>query len=101
MDPGIIGGLLLPVLGALPDGLMIVISGAFGTSAEAQTQIVCCIQAALNTARHTIIDNAFLMSWWPTVVVMVVGGRYGNAGWKYRDAGMCQLAPSTYRIQPF
>ena len=35
----VIGALLLPVLGALPDSAMIVVSGAFGTVAEAQVQV--------------------------------------------------------------
>lgn len=40
LDPGIIGGLLLPILGAFPDSMMIIVSGAFGTAQEAQKQIV-------------------------------------------------------------
>eukprot|EP01094_Clydonella_sp_ATCC50884_P024121 TRINITY_DN5966_c0_g1_i2.p1 TRINITY_DN5966_c0_g1~~TRINITY_DN5966_c0_g1_i2.p1 ORF type:complete len:424 (-),score=91.33 TRINITY_DN5966_c0_g1_i2:829-1950(-) len=39
LDPGLIGGLVLPVLGALPDGMMILISGALGSVEEAQEQI--------------------------------------------------------------
>lgn len=39
LDPGLIGGLLLPVLGALPDSLIIVVSGMGGTLAEAQEQV--------------------------------------------------------------
>lgn len=38
LDPGFIGGFLLPVLGALPDTLVIVMS-CLGTLAEAQAQI--------------------------------------------------------------
>jgi hypothetical protein len=40
MDPGLIGGLLLPVLGALPDSAMIIMSGMGGTVAEAQDQVL-------------------------------------------------------------
>jgi hypothetical protein len=40
MDPGLIGGLLLPVLGALPDSAIIVVSGMGGTVAEAQEQVL-------------------------------------------------------------
>ena len=40
LDPGLIGGLLLPILGAFPDAMMIIVSGAFGTTEEAQKQIV-------------------------------------------------------------
>ena len=39
MDPGLIGGLLLPILGALPDAAMIVVSGTGGTAAEAQEDV--------------------------------------------------------------
>lgn len=39
LDPGIIGGLLLPVLGALPDSAIVLVSGAVGSSAEAQDQL--------------------------------------------------------------
>lgn len=35
----VIGALLLPVLGALPDSMMIIVSGAFGSVAEAQMQL--------------------------------------------------------------
>ena len=30
LDPGIVGGFVLPVLGAVPDATIIVVSGAFG-----------------------------------------------------------------------
>ena len=39
MDPGVIGGLVLPILGALPDAAMIVVSGIGGTKAEAQEEV--------------------------------------------------------------
>lgn len=39
LDPGIIGGLLLPVLGAVPDSAIVVVSGAMGSTAEAQDQL--------------------------------------------------------------
>jgi len=39
MDPGLIGGLLLPILGALPDAAMIVVSGTGGSAAEAQDEV--------------------------------------------------------------
>lgn len=39
LDPGIIGGLLLPVLGALPDTLIVVFSGAGGNAEEAAERI--------------------------------------------------------------
>jgi len=35
----VIGALLLPVLGAVPDAAIIIVSGALGTRAEAQTQL--------------------------------------------------------------
>ena len=39
MDPGLIGGLVLPILGALPDAAMIVVSGMGGTVQAAQEQV--------------------------------------------------------------
>mmetsp|Transcript_10171 Transcript_10171/g.30570 ORF Transcript_10171/g.30570 Transcript_10171/m.30570 type:complete len:554 (-) Transcript_10171:2400-4061(-) len=39
LDPGLIGGLLLPILGALPDALIILVSGLGGTAKEAQEQV--------------------------------------------------------------
>ncbi|EIE26168.1 hypothetical protein COCSUDRAFT_61158 [Coccomyxa subellipsoidea C-169] len=39
LNPGIIGGLLLPILGALPDALIIVVSGLGGTREEAAEQV--------------------------------------------------------------
>eukprot|EP00270_Netrium_digitus_P012395 TRINITY_DN401_c0_g1_i6.p1 TRINITY_DN401_c0_g1~~TRINITY_DN401_c0_g1_i6.p1 ORF type:complete len:648 (+),score=189.53 TRINITY_DN401_c0_g1_i6:189-2132(+) len=40
LDPGIIGGLLLPVLGAFPDTLLIAVACAGGTPEEAQEQVL-------------------------------------------------------------
>ncbi|CAI5537504.1 unnamed protein product [Closterium sp. Naga37s-1] len=40
LDPGLIGGLLLPVLGALPDTLLILVSGLGGSKEEAQDQVL-------------------------------------------------------------
>ena len=39
MDPGLIGGLVLPVLGALPDSAMIVVSGLAGSIEQAKVQV--------------------------------------------------------------
>jgi len=39
LNPGIIGGLVLPVLGALPDSLIILFSGLGGSREEAQEQV--------------------------------------------------------------
>jgi hypothetical protein len=39
MDPGVIGGLVLPILGAMPDAAMIVVSGTGGSVAEAQEEV--------------------------------------------------------------
>jgi len=36
LDPGIIGGLVLPILGAFPDAAIILMSGLGGTVEEAQ-----------------------------------------------------------------
>ncbi|PSR96389.1 Vacuolar cation/proton exchanger like [Actinidia chinensis var. chinensis] len=37
--PGIVGGLFLPILGALPDAMLILVSGLSGTSETAQSQV--------------------------------------------------------------
>eukprot|EP00238_Polyblepharides_amylifera_P008287 CAMPEP_0196588338 /NCGR_PEP_ID=MMETSP1081-20130531/60283_1 /TAXON_ID=36882 /ORGANISM="Pyramimonas amylifera, Strain CCMP720" /LENGTH=539 /DNA_ID=CAMNT_0041910809 /DNA_START=20 /DNA_END=1639 /DNA_ORIENTATION=+ len=39
LDPGIIGGLVLPILGAVPDAAIILMSGLGGTVEEAQEQV--------------------------------------------------------------
>ncbi|XP_042502305.1 sodium/calcium exchanger NCL-like isoform X2 [Macadamia integrifolia] len=40
MGPGIIGGLFLPILGALPDAMLILVSGLSGTTETAQSQVL-------------------------------------------------------------
>ncbi|MCO5572604.1 hypothetical protein L7F22_026361 [Adiantum nelumboides] len=40
LDAGIIGGLLLPILGALPDSILIMVSGLGGSTSEAQEQVL-------------------------------------------------------------
>ncbi|KAK6946663.1 EF-hand domain [Dillenia turbinata] len=39
LGPGIVGGLFLPILGALPDALLILVSGLSGSTDEAQSQV--------------------------------------------------------------
>ncbi|XP_047334606.1 sodium/calcium exchanger NCL-like [Impatiens glandulifera] len=39
LGPGIIGGLFLPMLGALPDAMLILVSGISGTKETAQSQV--------------------------------------------------------------
>ncbi|KAL9248579.1 Sodium/calcium exchanger NCL-like protein [Drosera capensis] len=39
MGPGIVGGLFLPVLGALPDAMLILVSGLSGSTDTAQSQV--------------------------------------------------------------
>lgn len=39
LGPGVIGGLFLPILGALPDALLILVSGLSGSTATAQEQV--------------------------------------------------------------
>jgi hypothetical protein len=53
LDPGLIGGLLLPVLGALPDSAIIVVSGMGGTVAEAQEQVL----SKLSWINHTFVGH--------------------------------------------
>ncbi|URE16782.1 calcium-binding EF hand family protein [Musa troglodytarum] len=40
LGPGIVGGLLLPILGALPDALLILVSGLSGSKEVAQNQVL-------------------------------------------------------------
>ncbi|KAF8413791.1 hypothetical protein HHK36_001784 [Tetracentron sinense] len=40
LGPGIIGGLVLPILGALPDALLILVSGLSGSTETAQSQVL-------------------------------------------------------------
>ncbi|KAF6155971.1 hypothetical protein GIB67_039302 [Kingdonia uniflora] len=40
LGPGLIGGLLLPILGALPDALLIFVSGISGSKETAQSQVL-------------------------------------------------------------
>ncbi|KAJ0101041.1 hypothetical protein Patl1_04784 [Pistacia atlantica] len=39
LGPGVIGGLFLPILGALPDAMLILVSGLSGTKETAQSQV--------------------------------------------------------------
>ncbi|XP_058211122.1 sodium/calcium exchanger NCL-like [Rhododendron vialii] len=39
LGPGIIGGLFLPILGALPDAMLILVSGLSGSTVTAQSQV--------------------------------------------------------------
>ncbi|XP_030550188.1 sodium/calcium exchanger NCL-like [Rhodamnia argentea] len=39
LGPGIVGGLFLPILGALPDAMLILVSGLSGSSETAQSQV--------------------------------------------------------------
>ncbi|KAH7658100.1 EF-hand-containing protein [Dioscorea alata] len=40
LGPGIVGGLFLPILGALPDAMLILVSGLSGSRETAQSQVV-------------------------------------------------------------
>jgi len=40
LGPGIVGGLFLPILGALPDALLILVSGLSGSKETAQSQVL-------------------------------------------------------------
>lgn len=41
LDPGIVGGLVLPVMGAVPDGAIVLFSG-LGPDAQEQLKVRCC-----------------------------------------------------------
>ncbi|PAN04963.1 hypothetical protein PAHAL_1G105100 [Panicum hallii] len=40
LGPGVVGGLFLPILGALPDAMLILVSGLSGTKEVAQSQVL-------------------------------------------------------------
>ncbi|TVU33244.1 hypothetical protein EJB05_25035, partial [Eragrostis curvula] len=40
VGPGVVGGLLLPVLGSLPDAMLVLVSGLAGTNKVAQSQVL-------------------------------------------------------------
>ncbi|KAG0600784.1 hypothetical protein M758_11G060700 [Ceratodon purpureus] len=40
MNPGLLGGLLLPILGAFPDSILILVSGVGGTPQQAQEEVM-------------------------------------------------------------
>lgn len=46
LNPGFIGGFLLPVLGALPDSAIIFVSGFSGTKEVIKEEIVCTKERA-------------------------------------------------------
>jgi len=60
----VIGALLLPVLGALPDSAIIIVSGAFGSVAEAQQQLAVGVGTL---AGSTIMLLTF--AWFASVMV--------------------------------
>ncbi|XP_060209294.1 sodium/calcium exchanger NCL-like [Lycium barbarum] len=77
LGPGLIGGLFLPVLGALPDAMLIFVSGISGGSAAAQSQVsvgmgllagstvmlitviwgICCIVGKCDIQNSTAVDS--------------------------------------------
>ena len=66
LNPGIIGGLLLPVLGALPDSLVIVVSGLGGSHDEAAEQarmhascpLISAYRHAMDACMHALVTGA-------------------------------------------
>jgi hypothetical protein len=61
MNPGIIGGLVLPILGALPDALLVLVSGLGGTPAEAQEQVTSLSSSGRQPRSNRISDIEFLL----------------------------------------
>lgn len=53
LSPGLIGGLLLPVLGALPDASVIAVSGLGASAGEAQEQVRCPL-CCCSVLRHLL-----------------------------------------------
>lgn len=72
LDPGLIGGLLLPILGALPDSLIIIVSGLGGTLAEAQEQVAVGVGTLAGS----------------TIMLLTIA--WGGSVW----AGRCDIGPS-------
>lgn len=66
LDPGVVGGVLLPVLGATPDALIILSSGLGGTQAEAAQQLSVGVGTLAGS-------NALLLS--PAWAAAVFSGR--------------------------
>lgn len=74
MDPGIIGGLVLPILGAVPDSMMVLASGVAGSQQDAQTQL----QIGMGTlAGSTIMLNTLV--WAISLVLGRCDIRHGEA----------------------
>ena len=62
--PGIVGGLLIPVLGAVPDGAIVLVSG-LGSEAEAQCQI--------NTGVGTLAGSTIMLLTIPWALSLFLG----------------------------
>lgn len=62
----VIGALLLPVLGALPDSMMIIVSGAFGPVSEAQVQ--------LGVGVGTLAGSTIMLLTVPWSLCLFIGG---------------------------
>jgi Ca2+/Na+ antiporter len=74
MDPGIIGGLVLPVLGAVPDSMMVLASGIAGSRCDAETQL----QIGMGTlAGSTIMLNTII--WGVSVILGRCDIQHGEA----------------------
>ena len=63
--PGLIGGVLLPVLGALPDATVIFFSVLNASGAEAQDQ--------LNVGMGTLADSNIILLTMPWAIALLVG----------------------------
>jgi hypothetical protein len=61
MNPGIIGGLVLPILGALPDALLVLVSGLGGTPAEAQEQVTTLLSSGRQPRSDRILNIEVLL----------------------------------------
>ncbi|TVU22849.1 hypothetical protein EJB05_32569 [Eragrostis curvula] len=99
MGPGLVGGLLLPILGALPDALLVLASGLSGNKETAQSQVLVGMGLL---AGSTVFLLTLL---WGTCVV--VGkcdlGPNGNAvdlentkGWSLTGTGITTDVQTSY-----
>ena len=56
--PGLIGGLIIPIMGALPDGMIILMSGLSGTDPEEIKQQITVGVGTLAGSHHHVADHS-------------------------------------------
>ncbi|CAN6482724.1 unnamed protein product [Victoria cruziana] len=89
LGPGIVGGLFLPVLGALPDALLILVPGLAGSRETAQDQVVIGMGSL---AGSTVMLLTLL--WGSCIVVGKHDFSDASPGIGGRDSKRCDLSDS-------